>query len=611
MKLTIFTDELKLDLADGIKTLKDWGFRWLDLRGRIFGKHFEKLDDAERARLRRLLDDHGMKIACLESSLAKVHLPDSARLAAEQEKLEQIIRAADALDCRLVRAFHYWQPAAGPDRGQLAVQPDKLQIVLDMFGPLAERARKAGLTLAFENCGVSLDEVFALLDALPDRDWGLAWDCANAWTANQVPNRDLYARCLARTRVVHVKAVGIVPGLHPAAVPWREILSDLSAQGFAGPVSIETHNPDKSVSDVDMCRRVLDGLTPLVPHAAPQVSVGASFEPVRFVIVGMGMGKSRARQMKNTPGTTLAGVVDRDEARARAAGEELGVEWTTDLAPWLRRSDVDAVFVVTPTGLHAEPSLAALDAGKHVLVTKPMEANLAACDRMIAAADKARRLLAVDFEFRLNPSVQRARQRLMRGDLGRLLGGTASLKIRRTAEYFQASGGWRGTRKLDGGGVMSNQNIHHIDELVYILGLPAKVSMRAWRQMHSIEAEDLAIATWQYAEGAVVQIYATTVFPVDSWYVSLDLHGADGALVRRQGGPYTCPVERWFVGRKWEESAPEMELLPWRSSAQNFAAAIRTGAPLVCDGRDGRRSRQVLDAMYRSAEQDGVWVNVE
>ena len=335
-----------------------------------------------------------------------------------------------------------------------------------------------------------------------------------------------------------------------------------------------------------------------------------NFEPVRFVIVGLGMGLERARQLRSDPGTDVIGVVDLDAGKAEQAARELGCGWSTNLDTWLEDDGCEAVYVMTPTGTHADIAVASLNAGRHVLTTKPMEANLAACDRMIEAADRNSRLLAVDFELRLERATRRIRQYIAGGAIGRSLGGTMALRIRRDDEYYRAKGGWRGTKRLDGGGVMSNQAIHHIDQLVYFLGMPERVSMRQWTQTHDIEAEDLGCATWEYQEGAVVQIYATTTYPVDTWYLNMELHGTDGTVQYSYGGPGSEPKERWNIGGDWTEDPSEPEMPGWASVAQNLAASIRVGARQVCDGRDGRRSRLVLDRMYESAARDGNWVSV-
>jgi predicted dehydrogenase/sugar phosphate isomerase/epimerase len=612
MRLSIFNDEVGLDIVEAVAHFREWGLDWIDLRGRVLGREFWALEDTEMDDVVRQLERSDLRVACLQSSLAKLHLPGRGELESEQKKLEGILRAADKFRCRLVRSFFGWQPGAD-HKGDVATRPDQLQKVLDRFGPLAERAKSAGLTLVFENCGVTVPECLAVLDALAVPEWGLAWDCASEWVDDGPPDDQAIAVRVKRSRCIHVKAEGAVAGFVDLVVPWEKILLMLTMEGFAGPVSVETHNPDRTVSSLDMSRRVVDRIREAWPGGAPAPKRRAhlDFEPVKFVVVGLGMGLERARQIKREAATALLGVVDLDAERAEKAANELGCQWTTELEPWLDRDDCEAVFAVTPTGLHAEVAVAALNAGKHVIATKPMEANLAACDRMIEAADRNGRLLAVDFALRLEPVSQRIQQRIAAGDLGRPLGGTLSVRILRTMEYFRAGGGWRGTKRLDGGGVLSNQTVHHVDQLIYFLGLPDRVSAHTWTQAHGIEAEDLGCAVWEYRDGTIVQLYATTSFPVDTWYLNLELHGTAGAVTYLFGGPYPAPIERWHVNGDWERVPQAVQMPPWTSMAQNLAAAIRHGAELICDGRDGRRSRLVLDSMYESAARHGAWVEVE
>ncbi len=612
MRLSIFNDEIGLDINKAISHFQDWGLEWIDLRGRVMGREFCMLDTEEMNDVARLLSDGNLQVACLQSSLAKFHLPGPEQLETEKKKLEGIIRAADTFNCRLVRSFFYWQPEKD-QQGALVMRPDELQKVLDRFGPLAERAKEAGLTLVFENCDVTVPECLTVLDALGVPEWGLAWDCANEWLDDNPPDDEGIALRLRRSRNIHVKSEGIVPGLADVSVPWAEILMMATTNGFNGPVSVETHNPDSSLSNLDVSKQVVDRIRRVWPGGSPAAKrrTQLDFAPLKFVVVGLGMGLVRARQLAAEPGTEVIGVVDIVSERAEKAGAELGCEWTTELDPWLERDDCEAVFVMTPTGIHADIGVAALNAGKHVLTTKPMEANLAGCDRMIEAADRAGKLLAVDFEQRLAVPTQRIRQRIAAGDLGELVGGTLLVRILRDMEYYRANGGWRGTHRLDGGGVMSNQTIHNIDQLVYCLGMPSRVSMRTWTQTHEIEAEDLGSATWEFENGAVLQLLATTSYPVDTWYSNLELHGTQGACTYSFGGPYATEVERWNVIGNWENIPPEPEMPRWTNSAQNLAAAVRTGAELMCTGRDGRRSRLVLDRMYESAKKDGAWVEIE
>ena len=619
---SIFSDELGLDITKGLPIIKSWGLEYVDLRGRVFGRSAEGLPADKLADLKKLFDDHGMKLGCIQSSLAKVHLPGAERQKAEAEKLEGIIRLADALDCRLVRSFHYWQPPK-EDRGQLAVRPDELQKVLDMFAPLAERAQKAGLVLAFENCDVTPDEIFTVLDALDVPQWGMAWDVANTWGCEEcLEDEDAYIlRMAKRARLLHVKANGSVIPRDGRYIPYDKVLEVCHNAGMPGPVSVETHNPDRSVANEEMSRRVVQVVRKAWPTAAPgalgkprivrTVSRPWDNEPVGFVVVGLGMGQVRSKDITRTSGTKLVGVCDLIEDRAKRVGEEFDVPWSTDLAAWLSNDEVEVVFVITETGNHAKVACQALEAGKHVITTKPMEANVANCDKMISLAEEKGLLLGVDLGRRYRPETQELRAAVAAGKFGRLLSGNCSLKILRDKKYFDHNGRWRGTWALDGGGVMSNQAIHHIDEVVYTVGMPEKVRCNAWTMKHDIEAEDTASAVWLYEDGFVLTFTATTCYPQPTWYYLLELTGQDGAYIQTAGGPFEDPIIRYYIDGAWSDKAPAAADFEWVNSADNFAAAVRTGAPLVATGRDGKRSRVVLDAMYESAYRNGGdWVDV-
>ncbi len=620
---SIFSDELGVDITEALPVIKSWHLEYVDLRGRVFGKAAEKLPPERLPELRKLLDDHGMKVGCLQSSLAKVHLPDAQRCQAEGEKLEGIIRAADALDCRVVRAFHYWQPSKEL-RGALAVRPDEMQKVLDLFEPLAERAKAAGLILTFENCGVTPDEVIAVLDALGVPNWGLAWDVSNTWDCDERrADEDAYIlRMIKRTKVLHVKARGAVEGLGET-IPYEKVLQACHNAGMPGPVAVETHNPDRSVTNTEMSRRVVEVVQNAWPTAAPGglskespsakgVTRPWADNPVGFVVVGLGMGSARANDIMKTSGTRLVGVCDLNEKLAKKVAAKHDVPYTTDVREWLDNDEVEVVFAVTPTGRHAEVGLQALEAGKHAMTTKPMEASLAACDKMIRLAEQKGLLLGVDFARRILPSANTVKAAVAEGKLGRMLSGTCSLKIRRTMDYFRHNGGWRGTRQWDGGGVLSNQAIHHIDELAYTVGIPAKVRCDIWTQTHDIEAEDLASAVWLYDDGMVITVHATTSYPHSTWYTHLELLGTEGAYFHAANGPFEELTERWYIDGAWSDRPPCRAESPWVNGVDNFAAAVRDGAELIATGREGRRSQAILDAMYRSAyDTGGGWVDVQ
>jgi len=240
-----------------------------------------------------------------------------------------------------------------------------------------------------------------------------------------------------------------------------------------------------------------------------------------------------------------------------------------------------------------------------------MEARLDACDRTTQLAEKRGLFLAVDFDKRFRPETLSLRAAVREGRFGRLLGGTASVKIRRTDEYYAENGGWRGTFRLDGGGVFSNQSVHETDQIVHALGVPRRVRTEVRTLAHSIEAEDTGFALWEYDGGVLVSFHATTCFPQPTWYTRIELFGTEGACILASGGHLGAKEQLWFRDSAWTDQPPVQAESKWLNTADNMAAAIRTGAALVCDGRDGRRTQSVLDAMYRSARNGGAWNDVE
>lgn len=622
---SIFTDELSLDFPETIPSLKDWGLTHCDLRGMVFRKPFEALTDEELRKVRRILDENGMKVGCLQSSLAKVHLPEPERMEAEMRKLDGVIRAAEALDCKLIRSFFFWQPPK-EELGELAVRPDLLAKVMALFLPFAEKAEKAGLRLSFENCGCTKEECLRIIDALNVPGWGLAWDPKNTWMtdkAEREQDQEGYIRRLAaRTICFHVKSTGTIwdDGGTFDRIPYSRIFEALTEAGYDGPVSIETHNYDKTISNIEACRRVLE----VVDRAWPSAAAGAQQErcslsaaalvrdyaadPVRFGVVGLGMGHNRAEEMTKTPGIRLVQVCDLREDRCKRTSEAFGVPATRDYAEMLRNPEIEAVMVMNETGRHGELGLRALEAGKHLLLTKPMEMSLEQCDRMIALAEEKGLLLALDHCRRLRPSVQSLKAAAEAGYFGRMLSVSVTLKVKRTMEYFKENGGWRGTRALDGG-VLSNQAIHHLDELLFIFGVPETVRCDAWTQAHDIEMEDLGLAVWKYADGMVVNICATTGYPQASWYYQMELHGTEGAYIHREGGAEKSPVTLYFGGGAWMEKAPCPRECPWLNSMDNFASVLRRGGAFLTTAREGRDAVRMIRAMYESAyERNGEWV---
>ncbi|MDR0730041.1 MAG: Gfo/Idh/MocA family oxidoreductase [Treponema sp.] len=627
MYLSVFSDELFQDVSLALPKIKSWGCEYADFRGLIHGKGVEYQTGEDLKGLKKTMDNLGLKTGALQSSLCKIHLPGRDKQKEELEKLEGLIRAADILGCRLVRSFNYWQVHEGMETGLLAVRPDEMNKVLELFDPVAKRAKEAGLVLGFENCGQTAGEVIALLHALNVPGWGLAWDPHNDVEIESLaldPENcdDYYEHCINYTVMVHVKAATLIPDLEGKKLPWDRILKGVSALGREIPVSIETHNPagsgytheDATKKTFELTRNawpagvpssVRDGLKKPRDFIRPYGD-----DPVRFVVAGLGMGSLRAKQLTETSGCMLYGVVDIDGEKARKTGEALGVPYSTDITKFLKDPKVEVVYVVTPTGLHAEVAVPCLEAGKHVLTTKPMDANTENCRRMIDLAKQKNLLLGVDFDLRQDEQNLSLKKAVEAGWFGTLLSAYDSLVVQRLDDYYRENGGWRGTRKLDGGAAMSNQGIHEIDRLQFLCGIPRRVRATAKTLVRGIECEDIGAAEWDYDSGMMVRFYATTTYPLPAWDVRFEMHGTEGAFILGSGGP---GKQGAFYGKdgKWTGTAPYPVERKFRQGSDAFAFALRTGEPLPASGEEGIKSRLILDAMYESAKNDGQWIKVE
>ena len=157
-------------------------------------------------------------------------------------------------------------------------------------------------------------------------------------------------------------------------------------------------------------------------------------DPVRFGILGLGMGASRARLIPKTKDAELKCVCDLQEEKAREIARELGCEWTTRYEDMLKREDIDVIGIFTPSGTHCDYAVKAIQAGKHVFVTKPMDISIEKCDVAIEEARNAGVILAVDFQLRYEEINQKIKIALDNERLGRLILGDLRMKWYRTQE---------------------------------------------------------------------------------------------------------------------------------------------------------------------------------
>jgi predicted dehydrogenase len=341
---------------------------------------------------------------------------------------------------------------------------------------------------------------------------------------------------------------------------------------------------------------------------------------MRFAIIGAGViGRTHAACIRElAPDTTLALVADEVPGRARDLAAANGAEDTTSASEAFSRDDIDAVAICTPSGRHAELAVAALDAGKHVIVEKPVDVTLAAARRVAEAADRAAAMVTVVSQHRFDPSSRLVHQAIKEGRLGRLTSGVASIAWWRTQGYYD-SGDWRGSWALDGGGALMNQGIHTVDLLVWMLGEPVEVSARTACLAHQrIETEDVAVAIIRFAGGALGVLHATTAaYP--GLTARIQLHGDRGSAVI-DGDRLT-----YFHAATGDPASGDgdlnqaADLLPGQGPVttagsdpgalseahlyqyRDFVEAIKRGRPPAVTVDDAIRTLAVVTAVYESA----------
>ncbi|MCW8129670.1 MAG: Gfo/Idh/MocA family oxidoreductase [Planctomycetota bacterium] len=314
-------------------------------------------------------------------------------------------------------------------------------------------------------------------------------------------------------------------------------------------------------------------------------------------IIGLGMGHACCPWVIESPGCRLEAVCDNNAERLKRSTEQFKVKGYTDYDELLASKEIDIVYIMTPSGMHADMGIRAAQKGKHVCVAKPMDVTLEKCDALIEACRKAGVLCTVDFNGRFADLQQKIRYALDNKMFGKLILGEARLKWFRSDQYYSA-GGWRGTWKMDGGGSLANQTIHQIDQLQWFMGdVECVTAAEVGIFSHSgIETEDLGMALLRFKNGAVGSILGTTTFPKD-YYAGLEIHGTEGAVNAMRGAP-----EWIFQDKAREEKLARASA--FKTSVENMAAVLNGKTKqLICDGHEGRKSIEVLTAVYRSAKE--------
>ena len=231
----------------------------------------------------------------------------------------------------------------------------------------------------------------------------------------------------------------------------------------------------------------------------------------RVALIGLGMAVTpHAKSLLDLADRVeVAHAFSPTEARRRAFAERFPFPLTDDLDAILADQNVEAVLILTPPNTHLELARRAAEAGKHVLLEKPLEITTARAEALVEACRKAGVTLAVMLQHRFRPAGMRLAALLKAGELGAIVGASAGIRLWRPQSYYDEPG--RGTKARDGGGVLLTQGIHTLDLLISLVGEAAEVkSFATTSAVHRMETEDFVAASVRWRSGALGTIEATT-----------------------------------------------------------------------------------------------------
>ncbi len=332
---------------------------------------------------------------------------------------------------------------------------------------------------------------------------------------------------------------------------------------------------------------------------------------IGFGIIGCGIiAPWHAKGIEAAEAAKLIAVSDLDEEKAREFGELNNVDYYKDYDEMLKRDDIDAVCICTPSSLHPAQAIGVARMGKHVLTEKPMAITLNGADEMIDVCRKNNVKLGVIFQRRMAGVYPRIKQAINRGELGKLILGDIYMKYYRSQQYYD-SAQWRGTYEYDGGGALMNQGSHLIDLLQWFMGDVDTIFGYAETLARNIEVEDTSVAALRFTNGALGIIEGTTAVcpPIDH---RLEIHGEKGTvmiegerlkkwgLMDQNGDEIDMTKTDDEIAKfaKVEDTDP---IAGHKSLIQDFVKAIRENREPFINGEEGRKSLRIILSIYESS----------
>jgi UDP-N-acetyl-2-amino-2-deoxyglucuronate dehydrogenase len=332
--------------------------------------------------------------------------------------------------------------------------------------------------------------------------------------------------------------------------------------------------------------------------------------PTGFALIGCGkITRKHVKVIPELPDVRLLYACDTQMGRAEEiAAMADGCVATSDLDAMLADPAVEVVSICTPSGTHAALGLQAARAGKHVIVEKPLALRIDEADRLIETCDRRGVKLFVVQQNRYNRPVQALRRALEMDRLGHVFLGAVRVLWNRSQDYYNEEL-WRGTWSMDGG-VLTNQASHHIDLLIWMMGEVESVFARGRTVMHQIETEDTGVVLIKFRNGGFGVIEATTCVQPKDLEGSLNIYGEGGSI--EIGGFAANDLKTWkftkplpedtTIFEEWGKNPAGDPVYNHRAFYLDVLDTLRNSRRALLDGIEGRKSLEVINAIYESIE---------
>lgn len=333
---------------------------------------------------------------------------------------------------------------------------------------------------------------------------------------------------------------------------------------------------------------------------------------VGYAVVGLGVGMAHAEAAYKSEHGRLVAVCDLDQERLDKAKESFpGILTYTSFDEMLKNPEIEIVSIAVPSGMHAKFAIQAMEAGKNVLVEKPLDITVEAAQRIEDERLKTGLKAGVVHQNRNNVCMKPMKEAIDSGKLGKIFMGTFEVKWYRDQAYFERNGGWRGTWEMDGGGSLMNQAVHTVDLMQWLMGPVESVTSVMAIYGHQIETEDMTTSIVRFKSGAVATFVSTTcAYPGIGTY--LKVYGTKGAVEATDGNLTLYKVE----GQSEEE---EKEMLSKYNASTGAAATdpkLVLGHPSIINNmidavlndhdpqilpNEGIKAVKIVNAIYESA----------